>query len=119
MNVSKFLSFDLKAKNASYEKCLEILLDGEGSRKFEGQISRILNYQEKLEGNTALHFATMQADQEIIKILLKRGANMGVKNFRDKTPVESILPETLQEFFDDCIQEEGVVTDENFKITFR
>ena len=38
---------------------------------------------------------------------------------RGKTAVESILPDTLQEFLDeDCISGKGVVTAEEFSITF-
>ena len=40
-------------------------------------------------------------------------------HFRGKTAVESILPDTLQEFLDeDCISGKGVVTAEEFSITF-
>ena len=69
---------------ASYAKCVKVLLGKpySSNRKFETEMSRVINYQDSLEGNTALHLATMQADQEIIKALLRRGANMGVKNFR-------------------------------------
>ncbi len=56
----------------------------------------------------------------MIKQLLSRGANMGVKNHRDKPAVASILPETLREFLDErCIDGEGVITHEDFKVTFR
>ena len=70
--------------DASYAKCVKVLLGKpySSNRKFETEVSRVINYQDSLEGNTALHLATMQADQEIIKALLRRGANMGVKNFR-------------------------------------
>ena len=70
--------------DASYAKCVKVLLGKpySSNRKFETEMSRVINYQDSLEGNTALHLATMQADQEIIKALLRRGANMGVKNFR-------------------------------------
>ena len=41
------------------------------------------------------------------------------RHFRGKTAVESILPDTLQEFLDeDCISGKGVVTAEEFSITF-
>ena len=71
-------------RDASYAKCVKVLLGKPypSNRKFESEVSRVINYQDALEGNTALHLATMQADQEIIKALLRRGANMGVKNFR-------------------------------------
>jgi hypothetical protein len=34
--------------------------------------------------------------QEIIKVLLRHGANMGVKNWDERPPVNRILPATLQ-----------------------
>jgi ankyrin repeat protein len=71
-------------RDSSYAKCVKVLL-GKGfksHRKFEGQMRRVINYQEELDGNTALHLATMQADQDVIKTFLRRGANMGVKNHR-------------------------------------
>ena len=109
--------------NSSYQKCVKVLL-GKGYPRshamFHSQIGKIINYQEKLDGNTALHLATMQADQDIIKVFLKRGANMGVKNFREKTAVESILPDTLNEFLsEDCIEHDGIITDEDFRLTFK
>lgn len=58
--------------------------------------------------------------QDLIKSFLRRGANMGVKNFRERTAVQSILPDTLREFLDeDCIDHAGVITDEHFKLTFK
>ena len=71
-------------RDSSYAKCVKVLLGKpySSNRKFESEVSRVINYQDALEGDTALHLATMQADQEIIKALLRRGANMGVKNFR-------------------------------------
>ena len=45
---------------------------------------------------------------------------MGVKNYRDKAAVGAILPDTLREFLDEhCIDGDGVITDEEFKITFK
>ena len=32
---------------------------------------------------------------------------MGVKNNEEKAPVKRILPDTLNEFLDDCIESEG------------
>ena len=106
---------------ASYVNSLKVLLGKSYASNpcFEHQIDSIINYQEKLEGNTALHYATMQSDQDIIKLLLCRGANMGVKNFGEKTPVQNILPVTLKEVLDDCIKSEGIITNEEFKITFK
>jgi ankyrin len=37
-------------------------------------------------GFTALHFAAQEGHKEIIKLLLKRGANPYIKNTREETP---------------------------------
>ena len=34
---------------------------------------------------------------------------MGVKNNEEKAPVKRILPDTLHEFLDDCIESEGKI----------
>ncbi len=72
--------------NSSYPKSLKVLLGkrytrmqsgkiNQSSKKnssfsyaeknpgFSRQITKIINYQESLDGDTALHYATMQADQ--------------------------------------------------------
>ena len=36
--------------------------------------------------------------KDIIQLLLRHGANMGVKNWEEQPPVNRILPATLQEF---------------------
>ncbi len=114
-------SVKVPTESSSYRKSLQVLLSDNHRKnlRFSEQITRIINYRECLDGDTALHYATSQADQDIVMLLLRRGANMGVKNFREKTPVQAILPETLEQFLtEDCVRGDGVVTDEKFKITF-
>jgi ankyrin repeat protein len=112
-----------ESAKTSYGGCARFLLgeaDSGSNARVLAQVVRVINYQELLDGNTALHYATMQADQDLIKLMLKRGANMGVKNWKGKTSVQSILPTTLNEFLDDeCIEGNGTITDEQFTITFK
>ena len=42
----------------------------------------------------------MQWSQDIVKLLLQHGANIGMKNRWNQVPVTSISPETLEEFLD-------------------
>merc|ERR1719447_2695394 len=51
-------------------------------------------------------------------LLLQHGANMGVKNDNGRAPGTRILPETLNQFFDECVTSEGIVTDDEFRLTF-
>jgi hypothetical protein len=58
--------------------------------------------------------------QAVVRQLLEFGANIGVKNIYDEVPVAQILPETLERFLDDfCLQSEGNVTNDKFKITLK
>ena len=119
-------------ENVDYEECLKILLDENKTYGRRGKLSmaklteRIINFRfvdffykaifyfslsfkpkyffRDSNGETALHYATQQPNQEIIKLLLKHGANMGVKNNEGKAPVSRILPDTLDEFFNSCLE---------------
>ena len=109
--------------NVDYEECLRLLLDDSNKRRRTGASSmatlteRIINFRDSY-GETVLHYATQQPNQEIIKLLLKHGANMGVKNNDGKAPVSRILPETLDDFFNSCLEPKGIITDDKFKLTF-
>ncbi len=70
-------------------------------------------------GDTVLHFATQQADQDAVKMLLSRGAGLGVKNDWGRTPADTIAPDTLQAFLDDCVVgDDDAVSDREFRLTF-
>eukprot|EP00096_Caligus_rogercresseyi_P004529 TRINITY_DN18838_c0_g1_i1.p1 TRINITY_DN18838_c0_g1~~TRINITY_DN18838_c0_g1_i1.p1 ORF type:complete len:1006 (+),score=258.20 TRINITY_DN18838_c0_g1_i1:102-3119(+) len=106
-------------RGSNYRKCFDVLLSDKASSQFKAQIDSIINYRESLDGDTPLHYATMQTDQDLIRAFLRRGANMGIKNKKDRTAVQCILPQTLQTFFDeDCVSWDGIITDEKFKLTF-
>ena len=107
--------------NVDYQECLKILLDEDKTRGRRQSMAkhseRIINFRDS-NGETALHYATQQPDQGIIKLLLRHGANMGVKNNDGKAPVNRILPSTLEEFFNECLESDGIITDDKFKLTF-
>ena len=109
--------------DVDYEECLKILLDenktiGRKQKTSMAKLTeRIINFRDS-NGETALHYATQQPNQEIIKLLLRHGANMGVKNREGKAPVSRILPSTLEEFFTSCVEPQGIITDDKFKLTF-
>lgn len=62
----------------SYAKCVKVLLAPglKSHPRYDAQIARIINYQESLDGNTALHLATLQADQGRRKKKEKEGPGL-------------------------------------------
>ena len=101
------------SQQSSYSECLKLLLEP----PLATHTQRIINFRD-FHGETALHYATQQPDQELIKLLLHHGANMGVKNKDGKAAVSRIRPDTLEEFFNSCLQPDGLITDDDFKLTF-
>ena len=73
-----------------------------------------------LLGNTALHLATQRWPQQVVRRLLERGANIGLKNKWGETPISKIRPETMEEFLDEfCLQSRGDPNHPDFNLTFR
>ena len=107
--------------NIDYEESLKLLFEEKTGVKLKYSIlkhtERIINFRDA-HGETALHYATQQPDQQLIKLLLRHGANMGGKNNDGNSPVNRILPSTLEDFFNDCIKSKGIITDDEFKMTF-
>ena len=87
--------------NSDYVKCVNFLLDDEFSHR--SQIDETINFRTDFNGDTALHLATQQPDQDSAKKLLARGASLSVKNNWGRTPADIISPKTLEEFLDECI----------------
>ena len=105
------LSKPLPMKN--YDQALDLML----SSKKVSKLKAIINMKDKL-GNTALHYATQNWPQSVVKSLLKLGANIGLKNDLDEVAIDRILPETMEDFLNnDCLMTEGDITNDNFKIT--
>jgi hypothetical protein len=46
-------------------------------------------------------FSSLNVVQETVRELLERGANIGVKNKWEETPISKILPETMESFLDE------------------
>ena len=122
MMIDKVLWQMLIAEHSATKTSLSQLLF-EDRRRSGGRLSlcahteRIVNFKDR-HGETALHYATQQPSQRMIRLLLQHGANMGVKNDNGRAPGTRILPETLNQFFDECVTSEGIVTDDEFRLTF-
>ena len=100
------------------EESLEIILsdDDEG---FKNHINKIINRKDLL-GNTALHYATQKWSEDIVRLLLERGANIGIKNKWDEVPINKISSTTMESFLDEhCLQSRYNVNHEDFEVSFR
>jgi len=108
-------------QNIDYDASLQLLF--EDRRRSGGRLSlckhteRIINFRDR-HGDTALHYAIQQPSQKMIRLLLQHGANMGVKNDSGRAVGTKILPETLNQFFNECVTSKGIVTDDEFTLTF-
>uniref|UniRef100_A0A0K2VB98 Transient receptor potential cation channel protein painlesslike [Acyrthosiphon pisum] n=1 Tax=Lepeophtheirus salmonis TaxID=72036 RepID=A0A0K2VB98_LEPSM len=101
--------------DADYQDCASIILL---SKDLDDELSLIINDADEL-GNVPLHYATQIWGQEVVKRLLELGANIGIINQWGERPIDKILPETLEEFFDESgLQSKYDVTNEDFEITF-
>nr|GMD74351.1 ankyrin repeat domain-containing protein, chloroplastic [Ipomoea batatas] len=55
-----------------------------------------------LEGMTALHYAAQGSNLELVKYLLKKGANLSVKNKAAKTPIDLASNDDIRSFLHEC-----------------
>eukprot|EP00095_Tigriopus_kingsejongensis_P004014 snap_masked-scaffold5_size1054832-processed-gene-0.1 protein:Tk04014 transcript:snap_masked-scaffold5_size1054832-processed-gene-0.1-mRNA-1 annotation:"transient receptor potential cation channel protein painless" len=107
----------LKGGRRNDEHFVQDLLDILGNEAIRSQIQKIINQRDLLE-NTALHYATQMWPQTVVRSLLDLGANIGMTNHWNETPVTKILPQTLEAYLDDCIEAEGDVNHEKFEVTY-
>jgi ankyrin repeat protein len=104
-----------------YERCLDVLLQAHGDARssMERDLRRVINTVD-YEGCTPLHYATQLWPQRVVRKLLEKGANIGMRNVYDEVPIESIQPDTLKAFLDEfCLQSEGDLTNRNLRVTVR
>lgn len=101
-----------------YTACLKAILE-EVSPSMDREIRGVVNALDEM-GNTPLHYATQMWPQTVVRMLLERGANIGMKNAYNEVPVENILPETMEAFLDEfCLTSEGDLTNKDFRVTAR
>lgn len=109
---------------SKYTQCLQVILEDAdekyaSSSSFECEIRKVINSFDEM-GNTPLHYATQSWPQTIVRLLLEKGANIGMKNAYNEIPVENILPETMESFLDEfCLTSEGDVTNKDYRMTAR
>lgn len=117
------LTWVLKKPNAligstfSYEKCFNILME-DGGPSFNAEITRIVNHKDS-QKNTPLHYGTQLWNQNVVRQLLERGANVGIRNVWEETPIALIMPETMESFLNDfCLRSKNEVTHDDFSLEF-
>ena len=114
----RILLKDEAAAEDDLEKCLKLVLDV-GDDTFKQQIDTIINKKDLL-GNTALHYATQKWSQNVVRMLLERGANIGIKNKWDEVPINKISSTTMEDFLDEfCLQSQHDVNHEDFEVTYQ
>ena len=85
--------------------CMNILLKDVS----DDRIRNIINKQDE-DGNTPLHYAVKIWPQNIVKDLLRFGADVSIKNKDDQIPLRKIPMETIVGFLDDhCMKTDGLV----------
>jgi hypothetical protein len=89
------------------KECLEYLFQEPNTqveRSVSKGIKQIINNQDPwYRGqNTALHYAGRKWSQDIIMLVLKSGANIGIRNSWDEPAFANVSSNVLEEFFDDC-----------------
>ena len=83
------------------------------------ELRSIINSVDEL-GNTAIHYATQLWSQDVVRLLLENGANIGVRNAYEEVPVENILPETMEAFLNEfCMETQGDPTNKDFCVRAR
>ena len=109
------LKSEINEQDLNYKKCFNVLMESSDNVKLD--LTRVINKKD-LIGNTALHYAAQIWSQDDVTTLLNLGANIGVRNLRGDIPLTRILPETLEEFLDDCASHESHPMNEDFKVEF-
>ena len=69
------------------------------------------------KGNSPLHYAARAKSSEAVSLLLRSGSYIGHRNILGVPPLAHISPETLSEFFDDCLRSDKDRTEE-YEIEF-
>ena len=104
------------AREQGYKESLDLLLN---SSLLESELERCINKRDIL-GNTPLHYATQAWPQAAVRLLLERGANIGLKNKMDETPIERIPPETMEDFLDNfCLTSKNEIHQKDFQLNFK
>jgi len=102
-----------------YSKCLNMFLSASTPTYAKKSLQPAIDQAESKLGNTPLHIAVATSNEEAIRKLLRSGANIGVRNALEKTPIDGMDPSIMEDFLDECLDGENTPAEENFKLTFK
>ncbi|XP_069681128.1 transient receptor potential cation channel protein painless-like [Periplaneta americana] len=100
--VKKSGEVDEKERGA-FRHCISLLLEW-SANNHEGTLYSINVNASDWLGNTALHYAAQNGDQDITLCLLNHGAYLGARNHAGMMPVSGIESHTLKNFLDSCLK---------------
>ena len=103
---------ELKKYVIRYMKSIQILLADE----FDERIRKIINKRD-IHGNTPLHYAVNNWPQNIIKDMMKLGADLSIENKGNQIPLKRLPKATISNFLDEhCMVTDGfdALDDENY-----
>ena len=110
-------TLEIDHEDCDYDKCFQVLMSP-GNVQFDHEINRIINHKDS-EHNTPLHYATQLWNQDVVRQLLERGGNIGMRNHWEETPITLIMPETMEAFLDEyCLQSSKEVTHADFELEY-
>ena len=87
---------ELKKYVIRYMKSIQILLADE----FDERIRKIINKRD-MHGNTPLHYAVNNWPQNIIKDMMKLGADLSIENKGNQIPLKRLPKATISNFLDE------------------
>ena len=87
---------ELKKYVIRYMKSIQILLADE----FDERIRKIINKRD-MHGNTPLHYSVNNWPQNIIKDMMKLGADLSIENKGNQIPLKRLPKATISNFLDE------------------
>ena len=73
-----------------------------------------------VKGSTALHYAARQGDQQLVALLLRAGAYIGVRNLLGEPPLADISPKALEAYLDECVATNDLLPrEDNYEVIFK
>ena len=88
----------------NYIKSANLLLEN----KDDWRIKKIVNMQDRMHGNTPLHHAVRSWPRSVVKLLLLLGADLSIKNDKEKSPLSMVEKKVICDLLDEhCMKSEG------------
>lgn len=107
------MSLGASKEDQNHFKCLELLLNNVPRNKLNINSGDI-------KGNTALHYAANQGDRDVILLLLRQGAYVGIRNTLGEPALADVNPRIMEMYLDECLTtNDKLPREDNYEIIFR